>query len=228
MGSAVQVIHMEGVKRVIVPIFLIFITLSLFLLLKPSESIKDNSTKQQDERKSPADVQDCNAKAFTAIKLLNMTQSFMVCGADAIFSEHVWEHLTPMQALAAAASAFPWLKPGGRWRIAVPDAFFRHDAYQLYSRAGVFNVVQPHSIVWSKDSLSELLQYVGFEVKLLEYYSLNGNFFSEEYDEAEYGKVKRTHKNDRRNHGNKDPPGAMTSLVVDAIKPLNCPVAVCH
>merc|ERR1712025_1527449 len=77
MGSAVQVIHMEGVKRVIVPIFLIFITLSLFLLLKPSESIKDNSTKQQDERKSPADVQDCNAKAFTAIKLLNMTQSFM-------------------------------------------------------------------------------------------------------------------------------------------------------
>merc|ERR1712243_197230 len=129
-----------------------------------------------------------------------------------------------MQALAAAASAYPWLKPGGRWRIAVPDAYFQHDEYQKYNRPGSFNVVQSHAVIWSKDTLGELLQYVGFEVELLEYYDVKGKFHFNNYSEVEYGKVGRTYKNDARNHGQKKVPYMYTSLVLDAIKPLDCPV----
>src|ERR1041384_4972258 len=40
---------------------------------------------------------------------------------DFVFAEHVWEHLTAEQADAANKNIFDFLKPGGKFRVAVPD-----------------------------------------------------------------------------------------------------------
>ena len=61
---------------------------------------------------------------------------------------------------------------------------------------------------------------VGFEVKLLEYYNTTGNFHKIDYS-LDYGKVRRTVKNDGRNRKGKV---KMTSLVFDAYKPTHCPM----
>src|SRR5882672_11645882 len=41
---------------------------------------------------------------------------------EAVLTEHVLEHLTPNEADEAARNVFEFLRPGGYWRIAVPDA----------------------------------------------------------------------------------------------------------
>lgn len=156
-----------------------------------------------------------------------------VGGADFLYSEHVWEHLTPAQVLQAAAASFVYLRPGGSYRIAVPDAYFPSEWYQLNQRAGGdWVATQHHMVMWSKDSLLPLLQLAGYEVRLLEYYDIRGQFHKVKYSE-EGGRVERTVSNDprnrgiRRKHGGWDPnwkPGTimMTSLVIDAIKPVRC------
>jgi len=40
---------------------------------------------------------------------------------EAMLAEHVWEHLTPAEGLAAARTCYRYLRPGGYLRIAVPD-----------------------------------------------------------------------------------------------------------
>ena len=60
----------------------------------------------------------------------------------------------------------------------------------------------------------------GYEIKLLEYYDVNGRFHKNEYSQ-ENGRVGRTVENDERNQN-----GVInfTSLVFDAIKPAGCSV----
>ena len=48
-------------------------------------------------------------------------QRFAPSSLDAILAEHVWEHLTEIEALAATRNAAYFLRPGGILRIAVPD-----------------------------------------------------------------------------------------------------------
>ncbi len=54
----------------------------------------------------------------------------------AILAEHVWEHLTFEQGVQAARICCRFLKPGGYIRCAVPDAFFRDEAYQRTVQIG--------------------------------------------------------------------------------------------
>ena len=60
----------------------------------------------------------------------------------------------------------------------------------------------------------------GYEIKLLEYYDVNGMFHKNDYSQ-ENGRVGRTVENDERNQN-----GVInfTSLVFDAIKPAGCSV----
>lgn len=48
----------------------------------------------------------------------------------AVLAEHVWEHLTPDEARAAARNCFAALAPGGFVRCAAPDGLFPDPAYQ--------------------------------------------------------------------------------------------------
>lgn len=47
-----------------------------------------------------------------------------------ILVEHIWEHLTYEEGIEAAKLCYKFLKHKGYIRCAVPDAFFKDDAYQ--------------------------------------------------------------------------------------------------
>lgn len=157
-----------------------------------------------------------------------------VCGADSLFAEHVFEHLTPTQVMRAAAASMKALRPGGHWRIAVPDAYFPNEWYQKYARAGQILSTQPHMVMWSVDTLPQLFEVAGYIVEILEYHDLSGDFHKVQYNE-EGGRVGRTPANDPRNRGEYlpgfgwDPNWVngslmMASLVFDAVKPTQCPL----
>src|SRR5450631_4653063 len=55
---------------------------------------------------------------------------------DAILAEHVWEHLSVDDGLAAARRCFEYLKPGGYLRVAVPDGFHPDPKYIDHVRPG--------------------------------------------------------------------------------------------
>jgi len=158
-----------------------------------------------------------------------------VSGADSLFAEHVFEHLTPTQVMRAAAASIQVLRPGGHWRIAVPDAYFPNEWYQQYARAGSKLVAtQRHMVMWSVDTLPQLFEAAGYTVEMLEYHDVSGKFHKANYSE-ESGRVSRTPANDPRNRGERIPGWGfdpnwvngslqMASLVFDAAKPMECPL----
>ena len=58
---------------------------------------------------------------------------------DAMLAEHVWEHITPEQGLAAAQTCHTYLKPGASLRIAVPDVLMPDPAYVDLVKADAVN-----------------------------------------------------------------------------------------
>lgn len=57
-------------------------------------------------------------------------------GISRILIEHVWEHLTPDEAVLAARNCFEFLEPGGFVRCAVPDGLFPDADYQRTVQVG--------------------------------------------------------------------------------------------
>jgi predicted SAM-dependent methyltransferase len=51
-----------------------------------------------------------------------------------MLAEHVWEHLTEEEGLAAARACFKYLSPGGFLRVVVPDGLHPDPAYVEWSR----------------------------------------------------------------------------------------------
>ena len=96
---------------------------------------------------------------------------------DAIFSEHVWEHLWPDDGKAAAAKCFQHLKPGGHLRISVPDGNNPDpDVIEFQRPGGRGAGADDHKIHYTVDTLRAMLESVGFRVEPLEYYDADGNF----------------------------------------------------
>lgn len=160
-----------------------------------------------------------------------------------LFAEHVLEHFSPTQVQHLAAAAFLSLKPGGVFRVAVPDGYKPSPSYQQYVRAGSTpsGSGNSHIAAYTKDSIIPIFTSLGFDVRLREHFDSLGNFFSEAdaYAEDEmYGEVQRSWKRDRRNAENVSLPwispiGSLlddltedeplyTSLWFDAIKAQNC------
>lgn len=136
--------------------------------------------------------------------------------ADCILSEHVWEHLTLEDSRIANMNVFNFLKPGGRYRIAVPDGLHPDKNYIDYVKpgghgAGAFD----HKILYTYRDLSNELSKCGFQIRLLEYWDEKGDFHYEDWT-VEYGKVERSMRFDERNSGGQL---KYTSLIIDAIKP---------
>ena len=153
---------------------------------------------------------------------------------DAVLSEHVLEHLTDDEARATARNVYAFLRPGGYWRIAVPDANNPDPVYQEMCRPGgserrkydfwltvIYGPDEPgHRAHYNLSSLSVLLNSIGFAVIPLECYDDGGQFWRRQWREAD-GWIKRSSVSGYllldylwSNCWN-------TSLIVDAIKPVS-------
>jgi len=160
-----------------------------------------------------------------------------------IFAEHVIEHFSPTQVHYLVAAAFLTMKPGGVFRVAVPDGYKPSPSYQQYVRAGstASGLGNHHIVAYTIDNLVPIFRSVGFEINEHEHFDAEGKFHSQErayaYDEV-YGKVMRSWKHDTRNNdgvplpwnsslGNleddlEDGEPLYTSLWFDAVKPEIC------
>jgi predicted SAM-dependent methyltransferase len=134
---------------------------------------------------------------------------------DAIFAEHVWEHLTTEDGLAAAQRCFRYLRPGGYLRAAVPDAFHPDANYIDHVRPGGDGAgADDHKVLYDHHSFAALFEQAGFRVSLLEYFDSKSEFHFVEWNPKD-GKVNRSSRFDKRNID-----GALnyTSIVLDAHK----------
>jgi len=143
---------------------------------------------------------------------------------DCILAEHVWEHLTPQEALMAAANCYAYLKPGGNLRIAVPDGNHPSPHYLEWVRPGRGWNGSDHKVLYSYRTMGQLLSRVGFDVELREFFDDQRRLHSPKPLNPEQGRIQRTfHGYSRTFVGalvSAFLDTAYTSLIVDARKPL--------
>lgn len=140
---------------------------------------------------------------------------------DAMLAEHVWEHLTPEDAVLAAQLCFRHLKPGGYLRVAVPDGDHPSEDYIWWvTQGGPSSGSEDHKVLYNRASLAALFEAVGFRTRLLEYHDDHGALQSADWD-PDQGLIRRSSRFDSLMMDNPDrPPGMVyTSLILDAIKP---------
>ncbi len=148
---------------------------------------------------------------------LRLCRYFKPNSVSAVLAEHVLEHLTADQVLVSSQNIFSLLKPGGYWRIAVPDGYHKEETYIDQVRPGGSGEgADDHKTLHTVDSLTATLTSVGFSVVPLEYFDSGHHFHAIEWDLRD-GYISRSLKNDPRNL---KVPLSYTSLIVDAIKPL--------
>lgn len=135
---------------------------------------------------------------------------------DAILAEHVWEHLTADQAVAAARTCYRFLKPGGYLRVAVPDGFHPDPQYVAGVRPGGSGAgADDHKVLYNHESFAAVFASVGFTVRLHEHFDRNGQFHSADWSPAD-GMIQRSKRYDSRNEGGRL---VYTSVILDAVKP---------
>jgi len=103
---------------------------------------------------------------------------FSGCPADNLLAEHVLEHLREEEVSLVMSLAYTHLKPGGCFRIAVPDAYHPDPEYMRYVTPGD----QGHLSAWNIDNISEVIRQAGFRCDPLEYYSGNGVFHGQDFN----------------------------------------------
>jgi predicted SAM-dependent methyltransferase len=131
---------------------------------------------------------------------------------DSLLSEHMFEHLTEDEARSALTECHRYLKPSGLFRLAVPDGYRRDLTY-------VKEVAPPndgHKMLYNIDTLTGLLQSVGFTTTPLEYFDKQERFHAVPWDQNE-GMIHRSVRFDSQQAFQRD--GLFyTSLIVDARK----------
>jgi predicted SAM-dependent methyltransferase len=135
---------------------------------------------------------------------------------EAILAEHVWEHLTVDEGIVAARHCYQYLKPGGYFRVAVPDGLHPDAAYIEYVRpGGIGSGADDHKVLYTYQTLREVLVQAGFdEIELLEYFDESGQFNDTAW-RPEDGMIRRSKRFDKRNA---DGSLSYTSLIIDAKK----------
>jgi predicted SAM-dependent methyltransferase len=137
-------------------------------------------------------------------------------GVAAILAEHVWEHLSPEDGLAAAARCCRYLRPGGHLRIAVPDGLHPDPNYIAAVRPGGSGPgADDHKALYTYRSLGALLERAGLTPRLLEHFDERGQFHAAPWEPAD-GMVRRSQRFDPRNAGGQL---CYTSLIVDGVRP---------
>jgi predicted SAM-dependent methyltransferase len=142
---------------------------------------------------------------------------------DAILAEHVWEHLTPDEAVVAATNCFRFLKPGGYLRVAVPDGLHPDPGYiEWVCPGGSGPGADDHKVLYTYDTFRKVFASAGFDVSMCEYFDESGEFHSIEWEPAD-GMIQRSQRFDKiifdrsKSGGHFD----FTSIILDAIKPAN-------
>jgi predicted SAM-dependent methyltransferase len=134
---------------------------------------------------------------------------------DALLAEHVWEHLMPEDGLIAARNCYRYLKPGGYFRVAVPDGFHPSEEYIEYVKpAGTGSGAEDHKILYNFRLLGEMFNQAGFKIDLLEYFDEKREFHYKEWSPQE-GMIYRSKRFDERNQNSLL---NYTSLILDAKK----------
>jgi len=135
---------------------------------------------------------------------------------QAFLAEHVWEHLVPERAQAAAVNCYRLLVPGGHLRIAVPDGLHPDPEYIDHVRPGGTGPgCEDHHVLYTYRTLVELLEVAGFEVRLLEWFDEEGTFHFREWDPNDGFVCRSSHYDERNAHD----PTTYTSIIADAVKP---------
>jgi predicted SAM-dependent methyltransferase len=136
-----------------------------------------------------------------------------------ILAEHVWEHLTFDEGRQAAQHCFAMLAPGGMVRCAVPDGNFPDENYQQTVQVGgpgpADHPAASHKVVYAWESLYNMYQRAGFDVKLNEWCDESGGFHTIDWDKRD-GFIYRSARFDPRNN---DGQLGFVSLIIDAVKP---------
>ncbi len=138
---------------------------------------------------------------------------------DCLLAEHVWEHLSPADGATAARTCFRYLRPGGYLRLAVPDGLHPSTEYLSWVKVGGASpgqISNDHRVLYTYRTIRELLESVGFRVKLYEHFDEAGVFHYREWSTSQ-GTVRRTLRHDPRNNGGSRE--AFTSIMLDAFKP---------
>lgn len=131
---------------------------------------------------------------------------------DFLLSEHMLEHLSEEEGRIALQECYRYLKPGGLFRIAVPDGYRRDPAY-------VAEASPPHDghqVLYNVDSLELVLQSVGFRTTPLEYFDADERFHAIPWDETE-GLIRRSARFDTQRDFQRGDL-CYTSIIVDARK----------
>jgi predicted SAM-dependent methyltransferase len=156
---------------------------------------------------------------------------------DAMLAEHVWEHISPEEGLAAAKTCYTYLKPGAALRIAVPDGLLPDPGYVDMVKADALNPTAGnapdaggnaanHKALYTYKTLKALFERAGFRVVLYEYFDEQGAFHCQDWD-AKGGTITRSKRFDPRNKngrlasvypGTMDEYLAYSSLILDAVK----------
>jgi predicted SAM-dependent methyltransferase len=163
---------------------------------------------------------------------------------DAMLAEHVWEHITPTDGLAAAMTCYTYLKPGGTLRVAVPDGLHPDPGYINLVKADAVNPVPGggpdgggnsanHKALYTYKTLRALFESAGFRVTMYEYFDEDGRFHCQDWD-ATGGTVSRSKRFDPRDRtgqlasvypGTMEDYLAYSSIILDAVKdPTSPPV----
>lgn len=141
---------------------------------------------------------------------------FMVEKASAFFAEHVFEHLSAMDGVAAAKLCHEYLEAGGTLRVAVPDRLHRDPDYIRWTEpGGVGPGALDHKVFYELETLCSMLACAGFERILpLEWWTSDRRFCALPWS-SDGGHVRRSLRHDSRNATRAIP---YTSLIVDAVK----------
>lgn len=130
-----------------------------------------------------------------------------------LLCEHVLEHFTDTDVNAILKLAFQHLELNGNIRIAVPDKKHPNPAYIEYVRPGGSGWgADDHRSFWNNDSMGDLLNKIGFEVSLLEYYNDEKKLITSKFD-LDNGEINRSHA-----YGFKNEIENYSSLIIDAKK----------
>jgi len=136
----------------------------------------------------------------TNINILNITQDaswrnlFNPNSIDNILAEHVVEHLSLDELYRALEHARTYLKPGGIFRIAVPDAFHPSRYYYNLVKPGGWETPEQHKLFFDYEMMTRIAEKSGYRMRLLEYFDEQGIFHQELYSLDE-GAVQRCAKN---------------------------------
>jgi predicted SAM-dependent methyltransferase len=149
---------------------------------------------------------------LNALKPEHWSRYFQPHMIDRVLMEHVVEHWTTDQFRLFLRIVRPFLKADGFIRIAIPDGNHPDPAYIEWVRPGGNGVqADDHKVLYTCQSMTQLLAQEGYCFRLLEYFDERGQFH-QQWWEREDGFIRRSAAHD---HRNRVTPLAYTSLIVD-------------